>query len=89
MIMEKLLNLLATIPSDKVFHALGGVVIFAVFNFISLTVALVAVTLIAAAKELYDYTKPQNHTCDTWDFIATCCGGLLGLLCTFPAHYHF
>jgi len=67
------------IPLDKQAHALSGsVVVFTlVFAGKSLSLALLVCALLAVAKEAYDDYHPDKHTCDVWDFVATCTGGLL------------
>jgi len=69
--MEKILNFLNAIPSDKVAHGLGGLVIYSFLNlFIFHIYSLILVIIIAIGKEIYDGYK-ENHTRDAWDAFAT------------------
>lgn len=43
-------------------------------------IALSVVVFIAAAKEIYDYFNPANHTVDEFDFLATVLGGLVVIM---------
>lgn len=90
---ERALAFLNAIPDDKVRHALGGVVIFAIcyhtlmmiglpLDWRMIGVALAIVAAIAALKELYDLLH-KPHTPDVFDFVATLLGGVLGAVCTF------
>lgn len=74
---EKILAVLNSIPSDKIAHCLGGVVLFAIGQLFGygLTLAIAG----AIIKELYDHNYP-NHTADVWDAVATVLGGLLGFV---------
>lgn len=80
-VLEKVFTFMNSIPDDKVRHALSGAFLFAIVAQFSLMAALLAVAVIAAAKEVYDHFHPDIHTCDVWDFIATFSGGLLGAAC--------
>jgi hypothetical protein len=75
---EKILTYLNSIPSDKVAHALGGVILFAIGELFGLGILLVIVG--AVGKEIYDYFNKENHTPDAWDAVATIAGGLLGYI---------
>jgi glycopeptide antibiotics resistance protein len=75
---EKILAILNSIPSDKVAHCLGGVVLFAIGQLFGYGLALAI--LGAVTKEIYDYLHPENHTADVKDAIATTLGGLLGYI---------
>ena len=75
---EKIIAFLNSIPSDKVYHCLGGVVLFAIGQLFGYGLALAI--LGAITKEIYDYFHPDNHTCDVKDAIATTLGGLLGFI---------
>ena len=73
------------IQKDKLLHFLAGAVITAAAMPISLWLALAAVILAAALKELFDWMHPSNHTADILDFFATLLGaafiwGMYGLL---------
>ena len=83
--MEKLFLLLAKlsspripVPLDKQAHFVTGAL-----GSLSLAVfigywAIVVISLIALAKEVYDYKHPLIHTCDFYDWLATTLGGILG-----------
>ena len=75
---EKILAILNSIPSDKVAHCLGGVVLFAIGQLFGYGLALAI--LGAITKEIYDYLHPESHTADVKDAIATTLGGLLGYI---------
>lgn len=75
---EKIIAFLNSIPSDKVYHCLGGVVLFAIGQLFGYGLALAI--LGAITKEIYDYLHPENHTADVKDAIATTLGGLLGYI---------
>jgi glycopeptide antibiotics resistance protein len=75
---EKILAILNSIPSDKVAHCLGGVVLFAIGQLFGYGLALAI--LGAVTKEIYDYFHPEKHTADVKDAIATTLGGLLGYI---------
>ncbi len=83
--MEKLFALLAKLsspripaPLDKQAHfitgALGSLVLAVFIGYW----AIVVISLIALAKEVYDYKHPLIHTCDFYDWLATTLGGILG-----------
>lgn len=74
---EKILAALSSIPSDKIAHCLGGVVLFAIGQLFGygLTLAVAG----AIIKEIYD-SQHQNHTADWKDAFATTLGGLLGYI---------
>ena len=74
---EKLISLANSIPSDKVAHCLGGVILFAIGQLFGYGLALAVIG--AVVKEIYDYMHP-NHTADVKDAIATTLGGLLGYI---------
>ena len=74
---EKILAILNSIPSDKVAHCLGGVVLFAIGQLFGY--GLFLAVLGAITKEIYDYFHP-NHTPDWKDAVATILGGLLGYI---------
>lgn len=75
---EKLINLANSIPSDKVAHCLGGVILFAIGQLFGYGLALAVIG--AVVKEIYDYMHKDTHTPDVWDAIATIIGGLLGYI---------
>lgn len=80
-LIEKLLAVANGIPDDKVRHALGGVFLFSLIAQFGLVIAVVAVMVIAAAKEMYDSRHSDIHTSDPLDFAATCIGMVIGLIC--------
>ena len=75
---EKILAILNSIPSDKIYHCLGGVVLFAIGQLFGY--GLFLAILGAITKEIYDYLHPESHTADVKDAIATTLGGLLGYI---------
>jgi hypothetical protein len=75
---EKIIAFLNSIPSDKVYHCLGGVVLFAIGQLFEYGLALAIIG--AITKEIYDYFHPDTHTCDWKDAVATTLGGLLGYI---------
>jgi len=75
---EKLLAFLNAIPSDKVYHCLVGVILFAIGNLVGYGLALAIIG--AVGKEIYDYLHKDTHTPDVWDAVATTLGGLLGYI---------
>lgn len=80
-LIEKLLAVANGIPDDKVRHALGGAFLFSLIAQFGLVIAVVAVMVIAAAKEMYDSRHSDIHTSDPLDFAATCIGMVIGLIC--------
>lgn len=74
---EKIIQFLNNIPADKVYHCLGGVVLFAIGELFGH--GLVFAIAGAIIKELYDNQYP-DHTPDVWDAVATILGGLLGFI---------
>ena len=75
---EKIIAFLNSIPTDKVYHCLGGVVLFAIGQLFGYGLALAIFG--AITKEIYDYLHPESHTADVKDAIATTLGGLLGYI---------
>jgi len=73
---EKILAFLNAIPSDKVAHCLGGVILFAIGQLFGYGLLLAVVG--AITKEIYDYFHPDTHTADVWDAVATTIGGIIG-----------
>ena len=72
--------ILPTIPHDKALHIIAGVLVFAVFHFISPEFGLGMVIAIGIGKEAYD-AMSQEHTPEVWDAVATFTGGILGWIC--------
>ena len=75
---EKILNFLNNIPSDKIYHCLVGVILFAIGQLFGYGLLFVVVG--AIGKEIYDYFHQDKHTPDVWDAVATTLGGLLGYI---------
>ena len=75
---EKIIAFLNAIPSDKVAHCLGGVVLFAIGQLFGYGLLLAVIG--AVTKEIYDYLHPESHTADVKDAAATILGGLLGFI---------
>jgi hypothetical protein len=75
---EKIIAFLNSIPTDKVYHCLGGVVLFAIGQLFGYGLALAIIG--AVTKEIYDYFHPESHTADWKDAVATTIGGLLGYI---------
>jgi hypothetical protein len=75
---EKIIAFLNAIPSDKIYHCLGGVVLFAIGQLFGYGLALAIIG--AVTKEIYDYFHPESHTADWKDALATTLGGLLGYI---------
>ena len=69
------------IPHDKCLHALGGALISAgCMIFTTPVTAMLVVTIIGAAKEVWDYKHIDSHTPDIYDWVATILGGLIPLI---------
>lgn len=75
---EKILAFLNNIPSDKIYHCLGGVILFAIGQLFGC--GLLVAVIFAIGKEIYDYFHQDKHTPDVWDAVATTLGGLLGYI---------
>lgn len=75
---EKIIAFLNSIPVDKVYHCLGGAVLFAIGQLFGYGLALAIIG--AITKEIYDYFHQDKHTPDIWDAVATTLGGLLGYI---------
>lgn len=71
---------LPSLPHDKAMHIIAGVLVYAAFHFVSPLVGMVAVTVAAIGKEIYDYINRDKHTPDAWDAIATIGGGALAFI---------
>jgi hypothetical protein len=76
-----LINVLLKLPHDKALHFIAGVLIYAVAHFIHPAVGMVAVTVAAVGKEVYDWFRRDRHTPDLWDAVATMAGGVAGFIC--------
>ena len=67
--MGKLIQLLADIPKDKLLHSFYGVLIYLVAALVSPMFGVIAVVVIAIAKEAYDEIRYGGF--DWKDIIAT------------------
>ena len=87
--MEKLLTLLnkifskvvitnTIVPADKQMHFITGMLGSMLLAFFIGYWAVLFMSLIGVAKEVYDYKHPLIHTCDFFDWLATTLGGILG-----------
>lgn len=74
---ERLLQAIGRLPSDKVLHFIGGMLIAQATFLFSPAWALVSPGLAGAIKEGYDHAHP-NHQADWWDWAWTVIGGLVG-----------
>jgi|LakMenE18May11ns_1017448.scaffolds.fasta_scaffold9574208_3 hypothetical protein len=68
------------IPADKQMHFISGLIIAAVLTPFIGWYSTVVVSIIATAKEVYDYLNKAIHTPDTWDLVVTVLGGALGFV---------
>lgn len=75
------MNFLANLPHDKALHVIVGALAYAVFHFANPVVGLIAATIAAVGKEVYDYANRDRHTPDAWDAVATLAGGAIGFVC--------
>lgn len=77
---ESMFNYLAAIPQDKLLHFFYGYVIFRfILLFGNIYIALAVVTIIAIAKEIWDYRSP-NHEASIWDIVFTISSGVIETL---------
>lgn len=83
--MEKLFSLFAKlssplipVPLDKQAHFNTGAILAFIAYFVIGYWALLLVTIVAGAKEWYDYKHP-NHTSDFYDWLATVLGAIVTL----------
>ena len=67
--MGKLIQLMADIPKDKLLHIFYGVLIYLVAALVSPMFGVIAVVVIAVAKEVYDEIKYGGF--DWVDIVAT------------------
>ena len=74
----KLSNPLIPVPLDKQAHFNVGAILAFVAYFVIGYWALLLVTIVAGAKEWYDYKHP-NHTADFYDWLATVLGAIVTL----------
>ena len=78
MVLAGKLGDMPTIPYDKALHYVYGSVLFSLcYHLVGCANALLAVCMIAAGKEIYDYLHRDSHTPDFWDFVATMAGALV------------
>lgn len=80
-IWDKIVELLSRVPYDKWLHFIGGllvacllVITFGLPGWAGLVGAVVA----GIAKETFDWCTTREV--DGWDFVATCCGGVVVLV---------
>ena len=75
------------IPLDKQAHILAGYSIAATLAAVltspiglgaACIAAVMATAIIGIIKEAWDYEHPLTHSAETWDFLATAIGGVLG-----------
>ena len=74
----KLSSPLIPVPLDKQAHFNVGAILAFVAYFAIGYWALLLVTIVAGAKEWYDYKHP-NHTADFYDWLATTLGAIVTL----------
>lgn len=74
----KLSSPLIPVPLDKQAHFNTGAILAFVAYFAIGYWALLLVTIVASAKEWYDYKHP-NHTADFYDWLATTLGAIVTL----------
>lgn len=90
--MKKIIDFISNIPKDKILHAYVGTIICVLstvlFNLLPLSwneiicFSLAIVTIIGCGKEVYDsYNK---GSVESYDIIATVCGGIIGIIITLP-----
>jgi hypothetical protein len=58
------MNFLLKLPHDKALHIIVGVLAYAAFHFLSPVAGLVAASVAAVGKEIYDYFNKDKHTPD-------------------------
>ena len=74
------MNFLTKLPHDKALHIIVGIMLYALFHFISPVVGLAVVVLVACGKEVYDYFHKDKHTPEFLDALATIGGGVLACI---------
>ena len=74
----KLSNPRIPVPLDKQAHFNTGSILAFVAYFVIGYWALLLVSIVAGAKEWYDYKHP-NHTLDIYDWLATTLGAIVTL----------
>lgn len=74
------LTVLSTVSPDKLGHFTAGVLIYAAFHFLNPVLGILAVSIAAIGKEIYDYLHKENHTPDVWDAVTTILGGVAGFI---------
>ena len=67
--MGKLIQLMSDIPKDKLLHSFYGVLIYLVAALVSPMFGIIAVVIVAVAKEVYDEIKYGGF--DWVDIVAT------------------
>jgi hypothetical protein len=68
------------VPCDKQMHMLSGFIIAAVLTPFIGAASVFIVAIVAALKEVYDYMRPESHTADFYDWVATTLGGVVGFV---------
>ena len=74
-------NPLRSVPADKQGHFIVGLIAYMALHFVSVTVGLAVVAVLAVGKEVYDWFHRDRHTPDLWDAVATMAGGVAGYIC--------
>lgn len=82
---NKLVELLAKIPVDKLYHFIAGLIIMAVFGILLGPWAIFVVIAAAIAKEVIDYKAYGLF--DIKDALATIIGGIVLMLCFIIKHF--
>lgn len=67
--MDKLIQLMITIPKDKLLHSFYGVLVYLIAALVSPMFGIIAVVVLAVAKEVYDEIKYGGF--DWVDIVAT------------------
>ncbi len=68
------------VPADKQSHFIYGALTYIAAYFVIGYWAVLLVSAIGVAKEVYDHFHPDKHTCDFFDWLATTLGGVAGLV---------
>lgn len=76
------MKIVSYVPHDKAIHLIAGVLLYALFHFVSDLLGLVVVLAAALGKEVYDYFNKDRHTPEWMDAVATVLGGVLGFVCS-------
>lgn len=76
--LKKIINILGTIPSDKMLHFIAGLIVVAVTAIVfpcAANYAIVSAVIAGVAKEVIDEFDYGGW--DWWDLVATIAGGFL------------